>query len=430
MITQVTVREYARLTTEPVERSLDCAQVSVSAFDWLCELSASFSKSGATLLLVEGRRSLKLDSYVGVIETPCGTLVEILPKHTERLDCVEDSRDLLQRMIQSALKLPAREVGAANLKLFNAPLSEWVIRQFLHGLDYLIKRGIRFDYQRVEEEQRFLRGQLNVTAQMRQPPGRQHRFQIRHDVFLPNRPENRLLKLALERVCKSTQEPENWRLAHELRGVLTEVPPSTDKREDFKLWRNEQLMAHYQPIKPWCELILGEQSPLSVSGEWRGISMLFPMEKLFEQYVEVSLREQLIGEARLLPQRARYSLCTHQDKPMFKLKPDLLLEHDNQTWVLDAKWKLINRADRSSKYGLSQADFYQLFAYGQTYLKGAGEMVLIYPKTERFAVALDEPFIFSDKLKLWVLPFDLEKGRLSGGGLANLPLIERCAGAA
>jgi hypothetical protein len=44
--------------------------------------------------------------------------------------------------------------------------------------------------------------------------------------------------------------------------------------------------------------------------------------------------------------------------------------------------------------------------------------------------ALDEPFIFSDKLKLWVLPFDLEKGRLSGGGLANLPLIERCAGAA
>jgi 5-methylcytosine-specific restriction enzyme subunit McrC len=158
--------------------------------------------------------------------------------------------------------------------------------------------------------------------------------------------------------------------------------------------------------------------------------MLFPMEKLFEQYVEVLLRQQLMRGASLLPQRARYSLCTHQDKPMFKLKPDFLLEHDNQTWVMDAKWKLINRADHSSKYGLSQADFYQLFAYGQTYLKGAGEMVLIYPKTERFAFALDEPFIFSDKLKLWVLPFDLEQGRLTGEGLANLPLTERCAGAA
>jgi 5-methylcytosine-specific restriction enzyme subunit McrC len=431
VITRVTVREYARLTTESVQTSLDCAQVSVSAFDWLCELSASFRKSGATLLMVEGRRSLKLDNYVGVIETPCGTQLEILPKDTYHLDCLEDSRELLQRMIQAALKLPVREVGAANLKLFNAPLSEWVMREFLERLDYLIKRGLRFDYQRVEEEQRFLRGQLNVTAQMRQPPGRQHRFQIRHDVFLPNRAENRLLKLALERVCKSTQEAGNWRLAHELRGLLMEVPASTDKREDFKSWRNDQLMAHYQPIKPWCELILGEKSPLSVSGDWRGISLLFPMEKLFERYVEVSLRSQLIDGARLLPQRTSHSLCTHDNKPMFELRPDFLLTHGQRKWVMDAKWKLIDTSDRSKKYGLSQADFYQLFAYGHTYLKGEeeGKMVLIYPHTESFPSPLDKPFIFSEKLKLWVLPFDLKRGVLLGGGFASLPLIEQCEGA-
>lgn len=429
MIKQITVREYARLTTEPVKNALDCAQVTVSTFNWLCELSASFSKSGATLLQVEGRYSLKLDNYVGVIETPCGTQLEILPKHTERTDCLEGSRDLLQRMIQTALKLPTREVGAADLKLFDAPLSEWVMRQFLEALDYLAKRGMRFDYQRIEEEQRFLRGQLNFVAQVRQPPGRQHHFQIRHDVFLPDRPENRLLKLALEQVCKSTQEPGNWRLAHELRSLLLEVPASRDMRQDFQLWRNDRLMAHYQPIKPWCELILGEQSPLSVSGDWRGISMLFPMEKPFEQYVEVLLSRQLLGGAQLLPQRARHSLCTHQKQPMFKLKPDLLLESEKQTWVMDAKWKLLDTSDRSSKYGLSQADFYQLFAYGQTYLKGTGQMVLIYPKTERFSAALTEPFIFSDQLKLWVLPFDLEQGKLLGGELAGLPLVERTEGA-
>lgn len=367
-----------------------------------------------------------MDSYVGVIETPCGTQLEILPKHTQRLDCVEETRDLLQRMIQAALKLPTREVGAANLKLFNVPLSEWVIRQFLKGLDYLIKRGIRFDYQRVEEEQRFLRGQLNVTAQMRQPPGRQHRFQIRHDVFLPNRPENRLLRLALERVCKCTNEPENWRLAHELRGVLTEVPPSINQREDFKSWRNEQLMAHYQPIRPWCELVLGERSPMSVSGDWQGISLLFPMEKLFEQYVEVLLRTQLSQGAQLLPQRARHSLCTYDNTPIFRLKPDFLLEHDQRTWVIDAKWKLVDSSDRSKKYGLAQADFYQLFAYGQTYLKGKGEMVLIYPKTETFSSAFDKPFIYSGELKLWVLPIDLVRGKLSGSDLVNLPLTMSC----
>lgn len=281
----ITIREYARLTTAEVEPSLDLAQLTTSAFDWLCELSASFSRNGATLLQIEGRRALKWDSYVGVLETPCGTRLEILPKHHEQGDCVAKSRRLLRKLIQSALQLKPREASVASLELFDAPLSEWVMSQFLAELDLLVKRGVRFDYQRIEEEQRFLRGQLNVVAQMRQPPGRQHHFQIRHDLFLPNRAENRLLKLALEQVAKSTQDAANWRLANELRAILAEVPASRQVAQDFRAWSRDRLMAHYQAVKPWCELILNQQMPMAVSGEWRGMSLLFPMEKLFESYV-------------------------------------------------------------------------------------------------------------------------------------------------
>lgn len=410
----ITVREYARLTTESVSTgSLDRAQVPASAFDYLCELSASFSRRGASVLIQQdGAKALKLDNYVGVIETPCGTRLEILPKNTERDGCREESRVLLQRMIQKVLDLSSRNVGAAGLQLFDAPLSEWVIGQFLQALDDLIKRGLRFDYQRIEEEQRFLRGQLNVVAQMRQPPGRQHHFQIRHDLFVPDRPENRLLKRALERVCKHTQDPGNWRLAQELRSLLGDIRSSRDVQQDFRQWQSDRLMAHYQPIRPWCALILGEQLPLAVAGDWRGISLLFPMERLFEQYVEACLREQLPAEAYLLPQRRSEFLCTQGTSTLFELRPDLLLQHDGQTWVLDTKWKLLDAADRQNKYGLSQADFYQLFAYGQRYLAGNGELMLIYPLTERFKTML-EPFVFEqDKLALWAVPFELEEGKL------------------
>ena len=206
----ITVREYARLTTEAVATpSLDRAQISVTAFDWLCQLSELFSKSGAALVHTEGRRWLCLDNYVGVIETPCGTCIEILPKHVEGENCARKSRQLLCSMIGEALHLPRREAGVANLELFDAPLSEWVIAQFLEKLDHLVKRGVRFDYCRVEEEQRFLRGQLDIVRQLRQPPGRQHHFHIRHDLFLADRPENRLLKSALERVCASTRQPDS-----------------------------------------------------------------------------------------------------------------------------------------------------------------------------------------------------------------------------
>jgi 5-methylcytosine-specific restriction enzyme subunit McrC len=406
----LTVREYARLTTSHVPTpDLDKAQVSASAFDWLCEMNSRFSKAGAALVQVEDRRWLKLDNYVGVLETPCGTRIEILPKHFEEGDCIKQSRALLRRMIQKSLKLPTREVGETALQRFDTPLTEWVMGSFLQALDHLLKRGLRFDYQRVEEEQRYLRGQLNTARQMRQPPGRQHFFQISHDIFLPDRAENRLLKTALDIVCKTTQDPSNWRLSHELRSILLEIPTSRDTAHDFKHWRNDRLMAHYQPVKPWCELIIRQQTPLAIAGEWQGMSLLFPMEKLFEHYVGACLRDLLPSDASLHVECKTEYLCSHGDRSVFQLRPDLMIVQGEERWILDTKWKRLNTEGGSKNYGLSQSDFYQLFAYGHKYLNGQGDLALIYPRRASFQHALPV-FQYSGSLRLWVVPFDLELG--------------------
>jgi 5-methylcytosine-specific restriction enzyme subunit McrC len=52
-----------------------------------------------------------------------------------------------------------------------------------------------------------------------------------------------------------------------------------------------------------------------------------------------------------------------------------------------------------------------MFAYGQRYLGGAGEMALVYPQHARFPEGLPV-FEFDARLRLWVLPFDLEQGQL------------------
>src|SRR3546814_5445242 len=105
-----------------------------------------------------------------------------------------------------------------------------------------------------------------MVAQLRQPPGRQHCFRIRHDVFLPDRAENRLLKLALEYVAALTRDAGNWRLASELRARMVDVPASRQVDSDFSAWRHDRLMAHYQAIESWCSLILNQQMPLAVAG--------------------------------------------------------------------------------------------------------------------------------------------------------------------
>ncbi len=181
-------------------------------------------------------------------------------------------------------------------------------------------------------------------------------------------------------------------------------------------------MAHYQPVKPWCELVLGEHMPLALRGSCYGISMLFPMEKLFERYVAKRLETCLIGGAALNEQVRQKSLCNHKGKDFFQLKPDLLLTHQGKNWVLDTKWKRLDGVLRSygdegaQKYGLKQSDFYQLFAYGHKYLEGEGDVVLIYPVTKEFDAMLPV-FNFSPKMNLWVVPFHLDDGKLLHGNL-------------
>ncbi|CAN7594720.1 McrC family protein [Variovorax paradoxus] len=424
----VTVREHARLTTQKlsasdIARPLDRAQISVSAFDWLCELSSRLRVAGAALVQTENRTWLRLDNFVGVVQTPCGTVIEILPKHYDTEDAAPRGRLLLRRLILDALDLPARVTEEASLEIFDGPISEWLIRQFLRELDVLIKRGLRFHYQRLEEEARYLRGQLNVSKQMLQWPGREHRFHICHDLHLPDRPENRLLRRALDQVCKATQDPANWRLAHELRAVMSEVPLSANIEGDFRRWSHDRLMAHYEAVEPWCRLILGHQVPLATAGTWQGISLLFPMEKLFERSVAKALRQLIDPHAKLrTPARSEY-LCRHGESRIFRLEPDMLVTHGENAWVLDCKWKRVID-DRESKYGLSQPDFYQLFAYGHRYMAGKGDLFLVFPLGTDFPRG--RLFDFDAGMRLWLVPFDIDGAGFDIKHLSALPLRQPC----
>ncbi|RZJ21657.1 MAG: restriction endonuclease [Acinetobacter sp.] len=416
-----TVREYAFISVAyegcPTS-SLDHAYIPEKAFEHLCDLSASFSKHGAKVFELAGRRKLKLDQYVGVIETPCGTRIEILPKHVE-LSGTDDQavilaeRKLLQKMLSVSLHLPYREAGSANLNRFKQPLHEWIITQFLASFERLVQRGLRFDYNRVQEEQKFLRGQLQHVKYMRQPPAKKHIFPIEHDVYEVNRPENRLIRTALEGVCKKTKDANNWKLAQELRLMTSEIPRSFKIQQDFRQWQSGRLLVLYAEIKPWTELILGEYMPVSTQGEWRGMSLLFPMEKIFEYFVAYHLRRNL-PEYTVKTQHATEHICQHQQRSIFKLKPDIFIDRSKSKMpnvVMDTKWKLIDQNDRGGRYGLKDSDIQQMFAYSHYYLDHESEVILVYPyRAGKFDQCLDA-FIFrhTHGAKLRVVPFNLDE---------------------
>ncbi|ABS08124.1 McrC family protein [Shewanella baltica] len=412
-VNDVTVREFALLTNGGNNHSIDCHSIPKSAFEWL--LANGVSKSEGQRELVKVKRhgtsvALQVINFVGVLETPCKTRIEILPKtSTDTCDPVS-ARKILLKMLARVEKLKLEEFQQSQLQLLKQPLYELLITHFLTAVSKLVRQGIRNEYQRIERESPYLKGQLQVAKQLRQRPGRQHHFHVAHDIYNANRAENRLLHSSLKQVLKWSTSSANQRLACELLCVFNEIELSTNHVLDFRLWKDDRGLAHYRPLKPWCELILSYQSPVAMVGKHNGLSFLFPMEQLFERYVAKQLQRQLPSEFKLKQQASSHCLTHHNGNDWFRLKPDIVIYDKSRiVTVMDTKWKLLDASLNTTKdkYNLNQADMYQLYAYGEKYLNGQGDLYLIYPKHVGFTEPL-ALFEFKPELTLYVVPYDLE----------------------
>lgn len=393
-----------------------------NVFGWLeeqCLCSAgSGNVSWIRLTQRRGRRVVQVTSFVGVIRGPEGYQIEVLPKVGKAIGGgAKEARQLLIEMLCCLQRFRHVQTDSAKLTAARMPLLELFIAESLRSVGRVVKRGLRSDYFSRQENLFALRGKLLVAPHLRQNLFRADRFFTEHDKFSTNRPENRLLHSALRRILSIAASQENQQLARELSFVFADVPVSEQPRLDFKRLRLDRGMGYYEDALAWARLILEEESPLTGTGDHKAPSLLFPMEAVFESFVAKHLAIQLARPLTLKTQARSYHLVRHREQNWFQLKPDMVIrEGRRDLLVLDAKWKLLDmlKDNGAEKYCLSQGDFYQLLAYGQSYLDGVGDVVLIYPKTDAFNRPLPVfEFPKAHGLRLWVLPFCLKSRLLS-----------------
>lgn len=402
----VSVREFAELVPgSGADNDLDHAVIPPKDFDWLARLCDGTPALGS----LRGRNRLKLGSLVGAVALPGGAQLEILPKTapgaTSPGSARGEERAVLCKMLRTAMDVSGQEAGIAEIEKFTSPLTEWVATQFLLRLQRLLRSGLRHGYVNVQDVRPFLRGRLDVHRQALQLPHRLHLFHIRQHIFLPDRPENRLLKSALLKAEKTARQGPCRRLAGELAQAMEMVPPSGNIPGDFARWGMDRLMADYTSIRPWCALVLGNHMPFAITGAHTGMSFLFSMHVLFEKYVAGKLSRQLSPGVRLESQKGLLDLCTHEARPPLRLRPDITLTHpDGRKMILDTKWKCLE-----SWAEITTQDIYQLYAYGQRCLDGRGNLALIYPDHEK-APDLQNPIKFEGcELFLHLLRFNMKK---------------------
>lgn len=374
---------------------------------------------------------LVCQNYVGVICLPCGDQIEILPKtHRKSVNSVSDesgidsNRSNLIKMLKATRYLPGKVAENASLDMAKMPLLDVFIQLFLQEVSLLIKRGVARQYETHESNEPFIKGRILVSQQIRHNLVNKHHHFIAFDELTTNRPENRLIKSALlwslRRVTAKTQH-----LCRELLFHFEEVTSSKAIWQDLNAWQRGRHLSHYETIRPWIEMIFKDQSPTSVNGSKSMLSILFPMERVFEDYVPLCLKKQFKEKGYVINTQNRsknlVKYGANNEKELFQLRPDLHIKAPDKLIIGDTKWKVIDENLPNKKYGISESDMYQMLAYNQTYQKEESEPAviwLIYPMTPQFLKALPD-FIFDNGLTLKVLPFDIDKSKLADNTAYN-----------
>ncbi len=359
-----------------------------------------------------GREYLCANNHVGVIRTQNGTQIELLPKVARSMDAGECRRTLVQMLIE-ARDAPFRRGTAAALQAHRMRLLDLLLRQFLDEVAVVLRGGLAQAYVSVEENLSALRGKLLVNENTRLNAANAARLYCEYEILSPDRPINRLVRTALDVVRVLARGHREQQLARELHARLQSVPASMDWRRDWRSMHWDRNTSHYARVMPLCGLILERMNPLTRKGENSVVSVLFPMERVFEEFVVSRLRRYWSGARVRAQVDAGHLVEDHAGTAAFGLKPDIVIDYDGRRIIADTKWKLIGLTE-APKASISQADAYQMFAYCKQGLPGSSdnEVWLIYPRTPDFPHAL-APFAFDhSRNRMLVLPFDLDRGEI------------------
>lgn len=357
---------------------------------------------------------LQAKSYVGTIQTKSGFTLEILPKIS--LDIcttvnkeIEDSKQIFMKLLHLLHKLPNfKQIDTAKFEVQKLDIFEIFILMFLEEVGQIIKKGIKSDYSTQEENLFFLKGKLRFGEHLKRNIVHKERFYVEYDDYNQNRPENRLIKSTLNFLSKVSKNANNVRRIRLYMEHMNWVDLSMNVENDFRGVKVGRGMEHYKNALRWSEVFLKKKSFTSFSGETISFAILYPMEKLFECFVEWWLIKNET-DVEVIAQSGEHDFVSKynekEKRRLFGVRPDFLLKDKEKICcVADAKWKLIDKEG-----DFSQGDFYQLFAYKHIFFDTNSTsdcLRIYYPKTD--FLTCEKYFEYHCSSKIKIVPLDLK----------------------
>lgn len=365
--------------------------------------------SGASDLLLsyltqKGKEQIRVKNYVGLLQTPDGKQIEILPKSTA--NSPKEARKMLLKMLRVLPNSPYQSLSNSHLETSHFPLFEIFVHVFLDELEKLLSQGLGRNFERHTTNETFIKGKILITENLRQNPIRKERFFLAFDEFTADIPPNRVLKYCLQLLYKQGFSHRTQQRINKNTGIFEEVSPSKNIEQDLaQSFHKNLFFIRYEKLLHWANIFIKGQSFLPFSGQYLQLGLLFPMEVLFENYVGKFFKKYFAENYEVkLQDKAKFLIDSHLEKSKFRLIPDIVLRNEIKTFVFDTKWKLIDASKPKQNYGIEQSDLYQMYAYGKKY--HAQQLFLVYPANENFQKPL-QVFDYEADMSLKIIPFDL-----------------------
>ncbi|PZQ58884.1 MAG: restriction endonuclease [Sphingomonas taxi] len=360
-------------------------EIPMAAADRIAAVAAAspLADRGGGGVLEHGRKGLRARGVVGVIATQ-GCALEILPKiDVAGGSDAETTGNIRQRVVHMLavaldLKIDAGQVTALDWQ--RETLLEILIRLFSEKLFDAVRQGMPRRYVEHADDLPTLRGRLNVTRQFTALAVEPSRLACRFDALTPDIALNRIMRAAVARLSRIARTTDNQRRLRELAFAyadIADVPISALLWDEITLDRTN---ARWRELLNLARLLLGERFQTTSAGGSDGFSLLFEMNTLFEEYVARMLKRALADtDLRVVSQGGRlYCLEADDRRQVFQTRPDILVKRDDVVLqVIDTKWKRIAARIDDPKRGVSQADVYQMMAYGRLYR--CDRLTMLYP---------------------------------------------------
>jgi 5-methylcytosine-specific restriction enzyme subunit McrC len=377
-----TVSEWAYV---PVEPAGDGAFSRIHA-ERLIAVARSTTLGGTdgSGILTDHHSRLRAQQVVGVLAAE-GCTLEILPK-IEGLGSGEDEtsrtriRERLVHMLAVAHDLDLAVGGAANLGTQRDTLLEVLIGVFCDKLTDVLRHGMPRRYVDHADDLPSLRGRLDVQRQFTALAASPQRLACRFEEFSSDIALNQVMKAAVSRLSRISQSPKNQRRLRELAHLYEDVAAVPTKALKWSSIVLDRTNHRWREMCDLARLLLAGDYQTTSQGSDRGFSLLFAMNDLFEAFVAKMLTRALRGTGLHVVSQDRrlYCLAESDGVRRFQVRPDIVVRRGSETlMIIDTKWKRIAARIDDSKQGVSQADVYQMMAYGRLY--ACPKLMLLYP---------------------------------------------------